>query len=227
MQIIDRIKILDRSDEMVNAKGPWTTGQWKGNNLAAVLYTIGHSNHEENAFCDLLKQHDIQVLADVRSQPYSRYLPHFNAKELPIALQNHGIRYLFIGDQLGGRPDGDEFYDDEGYVLYHRVAESDFFNSGVERILKGIESWRVAIMCSEEDPGVCHRFLLVTRVLEQRGVEIRHIRGDGSLATEQQIRQQSKDDRDQGTLFEEMRNDTWKSLQSVLRDPQQNASSDE
>lgn len=182
----------------------------------STLYTIGHSNHDQAAFCGLLRQHRIEVLADVRSQPYSRYTPQFNKDELQAALKEFGIAYLFMGDQLGGRPDGAEYYDEQGYVLYHRVAESDFFLRGIDRLLEGIYRYRVAIMCSEEDPGVCHRFLLVTRVMEKRGVEIRHIRGDGRIASEEAIRQQSKDDRDQGVLFAEMRNDTWKSLQSVL-----------
>lgn len=182
----------------------------------STLYTIGHSNHDQAAFCGLLRQHGIEVLADVRSQPYSRYTPQFNKDELQAAMKEHGIAYLFMGDQLGGRPDDMEYYDEQGYVLYHRVAESGFFLRGIDRLLEGISRYRVAIMCSEEDPGVCHRFLLVTRVMEKRGVEIRHIRGDGRIASEEAIRQQSKDDRDQGVLFAEMRNDTWKSLQSVL-----------
>ncbi len=183
---------------------------------ARILYTIGHSNHAQSEFCALLTHHGIDVLADVRSQPYSRFSSQFNKAELQAALRECGIRYVFMGDQLGGRPDGEIFYDTAGHVLYHRVAESDFFRKGIDRLLDGIAKLRVAIMCSEEDPGVCHRFLLVTRVLEEKGVTIQHIRGDGTLASEQQIRQQSKDQRDQGTLFAEMRNDTWKSLQSVL-----------
>ncbi len=192
-----------------------------------VLYTIGHSNHEQERFCGMLNQHEIEVLADVRSQPYSRYSPQFNSKELQAALAAENIRYLFMGNQLGGRPQGDQFYDDEGYVLYHRVAESDIFRTGIDRLLEGIDKMRVAIMCSEEDPGVCHRFLLITRVLESQDVEIRHIRGDGTLASEQQIRDQSKDQRDQGVLFDEMRNDSWKSLQSVLPKAQPPTFSDE
>jgi len=184
--------------------------------MPLTLYTVGHSNHEQEQFLDLLRRHQIEVLADVRTAPYSKFSPQFNASELKAALAGEGIQYLFLGDQLGGRPDGDKYYDAEGYVLYHKVAEADFFRTGITRLIKGIESYRVAIMCSEEDPGVCHRFLLVTRVLDEEGVEIRHIRGDGSLATEAEIRQKSKDERDQGVLFDEMRNDTWKSLQSVL-----------
>src|SRR5437773_2085700 len=91
------------------------------------LYTVGHSNHAMDAFIALLKQHEIQVLADVRSSPYSAYVTHFAREELEHALRQAGIKYLFLGKELGGRPDGSEFYDPEGYVLYWRLAESPVF----------------------------------------------------------------------------------------------------
>jgi len=83
-----------------------------------ILYTIGHSNHDQEHFCTLLQQHRIDVLADVRSQPYSRYTPHFNAEERKAALATHGIRYVFLGDQLGGRPRDPQHYDEQGRALY-------------------------------------------------------------------------------------------------------------
>ena len=180
------------------------------------LYTIGHSNHELDHFVALLNQHQIQVLADVRSAPWSRYTPYFNAESLKHSLPRHGVQYLFMGDQLGGRPDGPDLYDDAGFVLYGRVAETEMFRTGIKRLKEGVQKLRVAIMCSEEDPAVCHRFLLVTRVLADDGIEIRHIRGDGTIATEQQIRAASGDSRNQGMLFQELEQDTWKSLRSVL-----------
>lgn len=180
------------------------------------LFTIGHSNHELEVFLDLLRQHQIEVLADVRSQPFSRYTPHFNREVLQHEIQRAGLKYLFLGEELGGRPDGTEFYDLEGHVLYSRVAESQRFLDGLERLKSGIQKYRVAIMCSEEDPAVCHRFLLVTRVLDEQGIPIQHIRGDGKLQSEQYISRTKASQRNQGLLFSEMEQDTWRSLQSVL-----------
>jgi uncharacterized protein (DUF488 family) len=145
------------------------------------LFTVGHSNQPVEAFIDLLREHEIGVVVDVRSSPYSKYVPHFNKEEIQQALENAGIKYLFLGRELGGRPEGSEFYDEENYVLYHRLAESPLFLAGVERLEKGLRQYRVAIMCSEEDPGVCHRQLLVGRVMRQRGVQVEHIRGDGTI----------------------------------------------
>ncbi len=176
------------------------------------LFTVGHSNHTEEHFIELLRMHAIEVLADVRTQPFSRYTPHFNHESLRDLLPRNGIRYVFMGDALGGRPNGDRFYDAAGHVLYYEVAEADFFLQGLERLEKGISSYRVAIMCSEEDPLVCHRHRLVARVLHDRGVPIEHIRGDGRIETYRQVEPEAQ----QQLLFDELKVDSWKSLQSVL-----------
>ncbi|MEZ6137167.1 MAG: DUF488 domain-containing protein [Pirellulaceae bacterium] len=180
-----------------------------------MIFSIGHSNVEQNQFVQLLQQHAIEVLVDVRTSPYSRYTSHFNREVLKAAIEPLGIRYLFMGEQLGGRPTGDDFYDANGHVLYSRVAEADFFLSGVERLKLGGQKFRVAMMCSEEDPTVCHRFLLVSRVLSDQGETVTHIRGDGSLQTDRELRI-SKADLAQQLLFPELEQETWKSLRSVL-----------
>ncbi len=151
------------------------------------IYSIGHSNQTLEKFLGLLQQHGIQILADVRSSPYSRYVPHFNRLELEDAVERIGIQYLFMGDTLGGRPEGDEFYDDAGYVLYYRVAEATFFLRGLERVTDEAAMSRVAIMCSEEDPTNCHRRLLIGRVLAGEAIPLLHIRGDGAIQLEEDL----------------------------------------
>jgi uncharacterized protein (DUF488 family) len=179
--------------------------------IQPTIYTIGHSNHSEEKFLDLLMQHGIEVLVDVRSQPFSRYNPQFNDSNLASALKAAGIRYQFMGAELGGRPEGEEFLDESGHALYHHMAEAPQFLAGIERLERGIADQRVAIMCSEENPAICHRHLLVTRVISGRGVDVLHIRGDGRLETEDQIAPQEK----QGLLFAELDDESWKSLRSV------------
>jgi uncharacterized protein (DUF488 family) len=92
-----------------------------------TLYSIGHSTHTLEDFLRLIKTYQIEVLADVRSSPYSRFAPQFNQVELKRDLRTEGIRYLFIGDQLGGRPADETFYDKQGHVKYWQVATSPFF----------------------------------------------------------------------------------------------------
>lgn len=191
------------------------------------IYTIGHSNHDEEAFVDLLQQHRIDVVADVRSQPYSKYTTQFNSDQIKPALASAGIRYVFLGQQVGGRPDGSEFYDADGYVLYDRLAASSSFLEGIERLEEGIQKYRVALMCSEEDPAECHRNLLVGRVLADRGAELRHIRGDGRLQSQAELdRESGAGDPRQQFLFEELKEQPWRSIRSVSLKPEQPNSSE-
>ena len=101
-----------------------------------------------------------------------------------------------------------------------RIADSPDFKSGLERLLNGIEKFRVALMCSEENPMNCHRRLLVGRVLSNAGVEVLHIRADGSIQSEEQIlsdQYKRNGDVNQQSLFVSEEPSEWKSTQSVLR----------
>jgi len=182
-----------------------------------TVYTIGHSNHLLEAFVGLLKAHRIEVLADVRSQPVSQYTPHFNGGPLRAEMLAAGVEYVFLGKELGGRPQGGKFYDEQGYVLYGRVAETPLFTQGLARLEDLAGRRRVALMCGEEDPSSCHRRLLVGRVLAERGFRVLHIRGDGSLLTEEELKRAEQFARDHGqlTLFQTEEEPEWKSTQSV------------
>src|SRR5688500_10712052 len=103
-----------------------------------ALFTVGHSNHSQEVFLALLKKHRIGVLADVRSSPYSRYASQFNREQLAAAVTAAGVEYAFLGRELGGRPEADSFYDDDGHVLYDRLAQSPLFREGVARLEKDI-----------------------------------------------------------------------------------------
>lgn len=150
-----------------------------------TLYTIGHSNRSLTAFLELLERHGIESLVDVRSAPYSRYVTHFNRADLEYSVESHKIRYTYLGAELGGRPPGDEFYDEHDHVLYYRVAQAPFFRGGIEKLIEEGAVYRTAFMCSEEDPTNCHRRLLIARVLIDEGVRVLHIRGDDSEQVEQ------------------------------------------
>ena len=178
------------------------------------IYTVGHSNHPIEAFLELLRTHGIEVLVDVRSAPYSKYAPQFDKRALEQAMPTCGITYMYLGQELGGRPRGDEFYDAAGHVVYSLVEEASFFRRGLSRLEAGIEQHRVAIMCSEEEPAGCHRRLLVGRVLANKGVELLHIRGDGRVEREDRVRTAAEPD-GQLELFPEEQVREWKSIRSV------------
>jgi len=192
-----------------------------------ILWTIGHSNHALATFLDLLRRHEIEVLVDVRSSPYSGYCPHFNIEQLKPAVKAAAMQYLYLGDQIGGRAEGAEFYDADGRVLYDKVAGTTAFRQGIERLCKGLNVYRVAILCGEEDPTNCHRRLLVGRVLGERGVQVMHIRGDGCVQSEGELAAEEKFQKTKGqlALFETEDTSAWKSTQSVLpKNPPPNSS---
>ncbi len=150
---------------------------------ALTVFTAGHSNHSRERFAkELLHRHGIAVLADVRSAPYSRFAPDFDREALRSFLAERDVRYVYFGDELGGRPSDPACYED-GRVRYDRVACSAAFHRGLDGLLAEAASHRVAMMCSEMEPLNCHRTLLVAQALDHRGVGVEHILVDGSLAS--------------------------------------------
>jgi uncharacterized protein (DUF488 family) len=146
-----------------------------------AIFTIGHSNHGLGGFLQLLALHSIQAVADVRSQPSSRLHPHFDRGALKSHLKAVGIDYVFLGRELGGRPEDRECYDQFGQVDYDAVARTPSFAAGMDRLGQGAERYRVVLLCSEKDPITCHRMLLVSRRWFERGGDALHIRADGAL----------------------------------------------
>lgn len=165
-----------------------------------TIWTVGHSRHPLPALLGVLRGPGIEVVADIRSRPFSRYNPQFNREKFGAELHAAGLSYLFLGAELGGRPPEPEFYDSEGHVRYGALARTERFETGLRRLLAESDRQRVAILCSEEDPRRCHRRLLVTRVLAARGVSVLHIRGDGSVVREEDLGPLPQE-MSQGTLF--------------------------
>ena len=145
------------------------------------LFTIGHSNHPLDYFVELLLTHRLSMIADVRSNPYSKYSPHFGKDVLEIALRNANINYLFLGRELGAQRSESECYVD-GQAKYDTIAHLPAFRRGLEIVLQGVKHNRIAIMCSESDPITCHRTILVCRELKKicPALKITHILGDGT-----------------------------------------------
>lgn len=155
-------------------------------NANRELFTIGHSNHTIEAFIELLQQHGIAVLADVRSHPYSRHLPHFTASALKAALVEAKIRYVFLGKELGARPNNPNCYV-EGKALYEKIAATEEFSGGIQRLMKGIQGYKIALMCAEKDPMTCHRTILICQNLREYDLNINHILSNGKLESQQEL----------------------------------------
>jgi uncharacterized protein (DUF488 family) len=185
----------------------------------ATFFAVGHSTHDIDHFLWLLSGHEIETLVDLRSAPYSKQAPQFNREGIRNALARIGIRYLYGGTELGGRPPESELYAQDGRVLYWKVAETERFKKGIAGLWKLVADSQVALLCSEEDPTECHRRLLVGRVLTEEGATLQHIRGDGRLEEEKSV------PRHQRSLFAGAEEPAWKSIRSVLPRRAQTSSS--
>jgi uncharacterized protein (DUF488 family) len=144
------------------------------------ILTIGHSTHELADFLGLVTEHHVTAIADVRSVPASRFTPQFNRDAIKRALQDAGVKYVFLGKELGARSDDPTCYVN-GQVQYGRLAQTAAFAEGIERLRRGMATECIALMCAEQDPLDCHRTVLVSRVLNELGIEIAHVHGNGQL----------------------------------------------
>ena len=195
--------------------------------MPSPVLTIGHSNHPIDAFIRLLKEHHVEAIVDTRSHPRSKFVPQYDADTLRGSLRESQIEYIYLGKELGGRPEGREFYDEDGRVFYSRVAASSFFQRGLERLDVAMRKHRLALLCSEENPSICHRRLLVARVLRERGIAVDHVRGDGSVQSEEKLVEEEleRTPDEQLNLFRQPRISEWKSIPSVLPRKRQSSSS--
>jgi uncharacterized protein (DUF488 family) len=144
-----------------------------------MLYTIGHSNRTIDKFIELLKENRVDAIADVRSSPFSGMNPQYNREVLKQTLSSNGIAYVFLGKELGARRDEDSCYVD-GVARYEKIAVTEAFRAGLDRIRLGVKSRRIAMMCAEKDPLTCHRTILICRYLKGH-VSIAHIIEPGGL----------------------------------------------
>jgi uncharacterized protein (DUF488 family) len=143
---------------------------------------VGHSTHDLSRFLKLLTRYEIAEVADVRSTPFSKRQPQFNREPLKAALKQHDICYTYLGQELGARSNDPECYRD-GKVRYEKLAQSDLFIEGLERVTTMRAKRRLALLCAEAEPLDCHRAILVSRELEMYGYSVSHILGDGRIET--------------------------------------------
>lgn len=140
-----------------------------------MIYSIGHGNKDIERFIGELKAFDVQFLIDVRTKPYSKFWPHFDRERLKVSLAQDSIKYLFLGDKLGGLPDDPSCYRD-GLVDYDRLKSSTTFLEGIDRLVTAHQKeLDVAVMCSESKPEECHRTKAIGEVLAEQAIVMTHI----------------------------------------------------
>ena len=143
------------------------------------IKTIGHSNHAIEHFIALLEAGSVEAVVDVRSVPYSRRFPQFGRERLTQSLAARGILYRYEGAALGGKPIRGEDYDS--------LAAKPEFAAALSRLVAGAAATTLCLMCAEKDPLDCHRTMLVSRRLAERGVAIDHLLADGTQRSHEAI----------------------------------------
>jgi uncharacterized protein (DUF488 family) len=151
-----------------------------------MLWTIGHSNLSAERFVSLLRDHQIALVADVRTSPYSQRWPQFNREALARTLKAAGIDYTYLGRELGGKPDNPALRGPHGLPNYDAIAATPLYQQGLARLAALGRERRTAFMCGEGDPAHCHRERLVARSLRAAGWQVHHILGDGTIQGEVQ-----------------------------------------
>lgn len=153
----------------------------------AAVYTIGHSSHDITDFLDLLKKNGIEMIVDVRSEPYSRQAPQFGKEELERFLLADGVEYRYSGSQLGGHPKDSSLYTSRGILDYYKITGSESFQNEIKNIISIAQHKNIALLCSEGLPKRCHREKLLGQYLRSIGYRVIHILPDGEKTEIKQL----------------------------------------
>lgn len=150
------------------------------------MFTIGYASKPINSYIAQLHQQNITVVADIRSVPYSKAFFDYHQEALQQHLKNAGIRYVYLGPELGPRSKDPAHYDETRQVQFDRLMRAPLYQSGITRLFDGLEKgFNIAMTCACKDPAICHRSLLVGWSLKhQYDYEIKHILHDGGLETQ-------------------------------------------
>ncbi len=149
------------------------------------IYTIGYGSRSLEEFLEVMEQYRTEYLIDVRSVPFSRYKPEFSKPALSNELIRRNILYVFMGNELGGRPRtqppgvSEERPD---YVEYNTVKDTSLYLSGIDRLCRAFEQQQsIVLMCSEGKPENCHRSKLIGETLSEKKVKVMHIDENSDL----------------------------------------------
>lgn len=186
-----------------------------------VILTVGYGGRKMDELIALLKQYAVTHLVDVRTAPYSKFASEFNRDSLENNLRKHQIEYLYLGKELGGRPDYPACYDSDGRVLYEQVRKQEFFRQGIQKLLEyaSVPGRRLCLICSERKPEDCHRSKLIGEALTQMPhrspLQVLHISEEGHLLEQAEV--MKRVDNGQLSLFGESQQVSRKSYSPSLK----------
>lgn len=156
----------------------------------SVLYTIGYTAFPDlDQFIDAIKQHNISVVIDVRSSPYSKYYESYNKENLESCLKSNQIYYRNYATEFGARQLDKSFYNNEGFLDFNLFTKSSkSFLMGAEKVNKSLsEDYNVVLMCAEKDPINCHRCIMISKFFFYDGINVKHIISEEKISTQVDI----------------------------------------
>ena len=180
--------------------------------MVNTVYTIGYSGFSIEDFVATLKRHNISLVVDVRSSPFSNYFPEYNKDALEICLKTHVIYYRNYADSFGARQNDRKYYCKEGYLDFEVFSKAEPFLQGIKKLCNSMEqNYAFALLCAEKDPICCHRTILVARAFFERGYNVVHLLTNGNTITQQEINtrliEKYYPNRDQMTFFDAPQDD--------------------
>ncbi len=156
------------------------------------ILTAGYGNRGFEGFVALMKRYGVTHVVDVRSVPQSSYWEDFRRPRLERILPEAGLRYVYMGDTLGGVPDSPVLCKDPGAVSLAPLFDDPQLQLGLDRLLKAAESRTVCLMCGCLRPHRCHRSRLIGEALSQRGIEVLHLDDKGEPISHVQVVEEAK-----------------------------------
>lgn len=159
--------------------------------MSVTLYSISYATKPFTKFMAQLQSFEVDVVADVRSVPYSAAFHDYHREPLQRALKQQGISYVYLGKELGPRSTNPAHYDETGQVQYDRLQRADNFLKGIERLRTGLDKGlNIALLCAEKDAAFCHRSLLIGHHLARaKALPVQHIGYDGELESQAELEQ--------------------------------------
>lgn len=177
--------------------------------MSGNIYSIGYTSFEINSFIDVIKEHDISCVVDVRSNPVaSEYYQIYSRTSLEKILNSKNIYYRNYALEFGARQVDYSLYKEFGYLDFDRFIKTPNFLLGINKIKKGLElGYNFVLMCAEKDPINCHRAIMVAKGFKENGIIVDHIMADNSIQSQIDIEQRLLNmyfpQRGQQNLFEE------------------------
>ena len=140
------------------------------------IFTVGHSNLTFMRFLTLIQANNINHIIDIRSIPYSRRAPWSNKSRLPEILKPFQIRYTYLGHKLGGKKQPIKRISKQ-----QGISSQADYDDGIHLLLQLSMRDKLALLCAEGDPALCHRQYIIAQTLIDADIKVLHILKNGAI----------------------------------------------